>query len=256
MGKLDGLVALVTGGARGIGAGITRCLVEAGATVVVAQRNVAEGTNVLGAECLRADLSHSSQIETLITKIERRHGRLDVLVNNAGMMFEEHVTRVSEDDWDKMMAVNLKAPFLLTKHGARVMKNNGGGSIVNIGSIEGLAANPGHAAYCATKAGIHGLTQACAVDLGPDGIRVNAIAPGWIETDLVAEYIASVEDQEGFAKSLRALHPVQRIGQIDDVGRAAVFLADPKYAFITGQVLVVDGGRTAQLSLPESLRNA
>ena len=131
-----------------------------------------------------------------------------------------------------------------------LLRKDGGGSIINIGSIEGLAANPEHAAYCATKGGIHALTKAMAVDLGRDGIRVNAIAPGWIRSDLSDDYINAQANPEEAWESLHKMHPLGRIGEPMDVGKLAVFLASDDSAFVTGQVIVIDGGRTSKLPLP------
>ena len=252
--RLQGKVAIVTGGARGIGLGITRRFMEEGARVVVAQRTIDDVPE--GAHAIRTDLREVEQIDSLVKQVTAQFGVIDVLVNNAGIMFEEPVTTMTESQWDDMLTVNLRAPFLLIKHVVPVMRRNGGGVIVNIGSIEGEAANPRHTAYCTTKAGIHGMTRALAVELGEDAIRVNAIAPGWIETDLVKEYIAGVPDKVGFERSMKQLHPVRRLGQIEDIGQVAVFLASDESAFVTGQVIVADGGRLTQISLPEALRDS
>jgi meso-butanediol dehydrogenase/(S,S)-butanediol dehydrogenase/diacetyl reductase len=130
------------------------------------------------------------------------------------------------------------------------MRQRGHGSIINIGSIEGLAANPAHAAYCATKAGIHGMTRAMALDLGADGIRCNAIAPGWIASDLSDDYLSSQGDPAAAREALNGLHPVGRLGRPSDVGDLAVFLASERSSFLTGEVIVLDGGRTIKLPLP------
>jgi NAD(P)-dependent dehydrogenase (short-subunit alcohol dehydrogenase family) len=254
MSRLKGKVAIVTGGGRGIGAGIVRCFLEEEANVVVAQRSDVAADFEANVTFVRTDLSSTESITALAETVTCLHGGVDVLVNNAGVMFERHVRDMTEAEWDQILAVNLKAPFLLTQAVLASMEERGGGSIINIGSIEGLAANPGHTAYSATKSGIHGMTRAMAVDLGTSGVRVNAIAPGWIETDLVKEYVSQISDQEGFGKQLAELHPLGRAGQPIDIGRTAAFLASDDAAFITGQVIVVDGGRLTQISLPSSLR--
>ncbi|MCY1297161.1 3-oxoacyl-[acyl-carrier-protein] reductase FabG [compost metagenome] len=164
-------------------------------------------------------------------------------------MFELSLDEMSEDDWDRMMAVNMRAPVFLAKALLPQLRKRGG-SIVNIGSIEGLGANPWHAAYCGSKAGVHGFTRALAVDLGRDGIRCNAIAPGWINSDLSHAYIDAQPDPAQARAGLLKLHPVGRTGEPQDIGSVVVFLASDPAAFITGQVIVVDGGRTAKLPLP------
>ncbi|WP_419904398.1 SDR family NAD(P)-dependent oxidoreductase [Kiloniella sp.] len=254
MKKLDGKVALITGGGRGIGRGIVECFIEEGAHVVIAQRSeVPDDLLEFGGENIshhKIDLSDSVAIKTLIHNFSAKYGQLDILVNNAGLMFEMPVEEMEESDWDAMMAINLKAPFLLCKYSVPIMRKLRAGSIINIGSIEGIASNPNHSAYCTSKAGIHGLTRALAIDLGLDGIRCNAIAPGWIESDLSQIYLESLGPKEKVEAELKRLHPVGRLGMARDIGATAVFLASDSTDFLTGQVITVDGGRTAKLSLP------
>jgi meso-butanediol dehydrogenase/(S,S)-butanediol dehydrogenase/diacetyl reductase len=171
-------------------------------------------------------------------------------VNNAGIMFERSVADIRLDEWDRMMDINMRAPLFLAQAALPHLQRRGGGSIINIGSIEGLSANPLHAAYCASKAGIHGMTRAMAVDLGRDGIRCNAIAPGWIASELSENYLESQPDAASARKALDRLHPVGRVGRPADVGDLAVFLASDRSAFMTGEIVVLDGGRTAKLPLP------
>ncbi len=245
---LNGKNVVVTGGGRGIGRGITEQLLEAGASVLIAQRQAldADLQNHPQVYFVEADLA-SMESPNLIAKFAQEQlGGIDVLVNNAGFMFEKSIDDMNEQDWDRMMAVNLRAPAFLCKALVPQMRHRGGGSIINIGSIEGIGANPEHAAYCASKAGIHGLTRALAIDLG----RCNAIAPGWINSELSDAYLAAQADPRAARQALLRLHPVGRTGLPADVGGTVVFLASESSAFITGQVLVVDGGRTAKLPLP------
>lgn len=249
---LTGKNALVTGGGRGIGRGITEKLLAAGARVLVAQRqaldaDLADNPNLFYVEANLADSGAPADIARAASEL---FGGVDVLVNNAGLMFERPIEAMSEQDWDRMMILNLRAPVFLARELLGQMRRRGGGSIINIGSIEGLSANPEHVAYCASKAGLHGLTRALAVDLGRDGIRCNAIAPGWIDSDLSNAYIDAQRDPAGARLGLLAMHPVGRTGAPQDIGGAVVFLASDEAAFVTGQVLVVDGGRTAKLPLP------
>lgn len=249
--SLKNKVALVTGGGRGIGLGISRKLLDAGAAVLVAQRQ--EPRELLARERVffkAANLADPLQIAELMEYLKRQFGGCDVLVNNSGIMFEKTVEEMSVEDWDGMMAINLRAPFLLIKHCVPLMRARGGGSIINIGSIEGLASNPQHPAYCASKAGLHGLTAAIAVDHGQDRIRCNAIAPGWINSDLSEEYLDSMPDPQRIRRELKMMHPVGRLGEPEDVGSLAAWLASDESGFVTGQVFVVDGGRTKKLPLP------
>ncbi len=253
MGLLSGKVAIITGGGRGIGRGITERFVEAGAKVMIAQRTEPDPSSYASSEFLayhKTDMASSKSIAELVPATVSRFGQLDVLVNNAGIVFELPVEETSEDDWDRLVAVNLKGPFLLIKGAVKSLRAGGHGSIINISSIDGTGANPLHAAYCASKAGLNGLTRAVAVDLGKDGIRCNAIAPGWIDTEMSAEFIKSLSNREGFMDRVIALHPAGRLGTPADIGNLAVWLASDLSAFVTGQVYVADGGRTTKLPLP------
>jgi meso-butanediol dehydrogenase/(S,S)-butanediol dehydrogenase/diacetyl reductase len=165
------------------------------------------------------------------------------------MMQEARVEEMTLDDWQKNLTVNLTAPFLMIQAALPHLRNTKG-SIVNTGSIEGLGSNPGHAAYCASKAGLHGLTRAVAVDHGAEGIRCNAIAPGWIDTELNLDFIDSMPDPDAFRRDIGQIHPVARTGRPEEVAALAAFLAAEESGFITGQVYTVDGGRMAKLSLP------
>ncbi|GLZ86737.1 short-chain dehydrogenase [Metapseudomonas resinovorans] len=248
---LNNKVAVVTGGGRGIGRGITDKLLQAGARVLVAQRQPLEDSLAANPQVawVEVDLAERTAPSIIARAVEDRFGGADILVNNAGFMFERSLDEMDEDDWDRMMAVNLRAPVFLAKALLPQLRVRGG-SIVNIGSIEGIGANPWHTAYCGSKAGVHGFTRAMAVDLGRDGIRCNAIAPGWINSDLSHAYIDAQPDPAQARAGLLKLHPVGRTGEPEDIGNVVVFLASEAAAFITGQVIVVDGGRTAKLPLP------
>ncbi|MCV6589751.1 MAG: SDR family oxidoreductase [Marinobacterium sp.] len=248
---LSNRLAIVTGGGRGIGLGITLALLASGARVLVAQRQPLDEAlaNRDGVFYCQADLLQREAPEQ-IAGVAEQLGGCDILVNNAGFMAEQHISQMDEDDWDRMMIVNMRAPVFLARAVLEQMKRKQGGCIINIGSIEGLGANPFHAAYCGSKAGVHGFTRALAVDLGCDGIRCNAIAPGWINSDLSNDYINAQSDPEQARQGLYAMHPVGRTGEPEDIGALVAFLASDQAGFITGQVMVVDGGRTAKLPLP------
>ncbi len=241
----DGRVALVTGGRSGIGQAIARRLAAQGARVITAQR---------GADAERgwieADFTNPADPARVVEEVIRLAGRLDVLVNNAGVMQEARAEDMSLADWERTIRVNLTAPFLFIKAALPHLRAVGG-SIVNVGSIEGLGSNPRHAAYCASKAGLHGLTRAIAIDHGADGVRCNAVAPGWIDTDLNVDFINSMPDPVRFRQEIGRIHPVGRTGKAEEVGALVAWLASDEASFVTGQVWTIDGGRMARLSLPQ-----
>lgn len=244
MSRFSGKVALVTGGRSGIGRACAERLAVDGAQVFTAQRHPADGF-----ESIAVDLSDPTKPADVVSQVIEKAGRLDVLINNAGMMEEGTVEETSLEMWQQTLNTNLTAPFLLIKHAMPHLRDNKG-SIVNIGSIEGLGSNPRHPAYCASKAGLHGLTRAVAIDHGSDGVRCNAVAPGWINTDLNEAFIESMPDPTVFRERIGSLHPVGRTGTPANVAALVTWLASDDAAFVTGQIWTVDGGRMAKLSLP------
>lgn len=244
MTRFENKVALVTGGRSGIGRACAARLASEGARVFTAQRKATDDY-----ETVLADLADSEAPAKIIAQVVETAERLDLLVNNAGVMEEGTVEEMAPEVWQRTLAVNLTAPYLLIRAALPHLRETGG-AIVNIGSIEGLGANPRHPAYCASKAGLHGLTRAVAVDHGAEGVRCNAVAPGWIDTDLNLAFVESMPDPQSFRAEIGKLHPAGRTGAPEEVAALVAWLASEEAAFVTGEVYRVDGGRMAKLSLP------
>jgi len=243
--RIDGRVALVTGSTRGIGWATARLLAESGATVVVnghsseeAVQERVEELRGLGAEAsgVLADVADRGAVGEMFRHVHRAHRRLDILVNNAGVLEDALLGMIPDDAVERLLAVNTGGMIACLQGGARLMRRSGGGSIVNLGSIVGLAGNAGQVVYSATKAAVVGITRSAAKELAADGIRVNAVAPGFIDTDMVR----SLPD-EVFRERCDSI-ALGRIGTPDDVARAVLFFASDLGAYVTGQVLGVDGG--------------
>jgi len=215
--RFHGKVALVTGGRAGIGRAIAARLADEGARVLTAQR----GPDDLN-EAIAADFSDPTMPAQVVEEVVARAGRLDIVVNNVGIMQEADAETTTLAQWQQTLAINLTAPFLMIRAALPHLRKTKG-SIVNIGSVEGLAANPNHPAYCASKAGIHGLTRAIAVDHGAEGVRCNAVAPGWIETELNEGMIATQDDPEAFRAGLAKIHPIGGTGRPEDVAASSRF---------------------------------
>ena len=246
-GRLQGKIAVVTGGSRGIGRAMVERFLAEGASVATTARKAADSLpqnpNLL---FLTGDVSKAADVTRLFDAVRERFGALDILVNNAGTQVEKTIEHTSEEEFDRVMGVNVKGVFLCSKAALSLMRKRGGGSIVNISSYDGFVADPGLAVYCASKGAVHALTRAIAVDHGRDGIRCNTIAPGWIKTEMADAYMASLPDPEAARRNLVALHPVGRSGVPGDIAECALFLASDASAFISGQQFVVDGGLTAK----------
>ncbi|HXU58045.1 MAG TPA: glucose 1-dehydrogenase [Verrucomicrobiae bacterium] len=252
MGRLQGKVAIVTGGSRGIGRGIVQRFLAEGASVIATARRPPDQGLPSHEKLvfLAADVAKAGNVESLFAAAKQRFGGLDILVNNAGIQLQKPLEETSEADWDEVMAVNVKGIFLCCRAAAPLLRQRGGGSIINIGSYDGFVADPGLAAYCASKGGVHALTRAIAVDHGKDGIRCNAVCPGWIETEMAAAYLDSMADPAATRARLASIHPLGRTGQPADIASLALWLASAESAFITGQQFVADGGLTARAPQP------
>jgi len=241
---LEGKTALVTGGSRGIGEGIVRKLAALGANVVFTYRSSADQANAIIKDLnlgdkivgMQSDAADYTQAEELIKATLERFGSIDVLVNNAGITKDGLMLRMSEDQWDTVIEVNLKSVFNLTKHAMRPMMKNRGGSIINLTSVVGVFGNAGQANYAASKAGIIGFTKSIAKEVGSRNIRCNAIAPGFIDTEMTGELDEKTRD------AYLANVPLKRFGKVDEVSSMVAFLASDDSSYLTGQVLSVCGG--------------
>jgi NAD(P)-dependent dehydrogenase (short-subunit alcohol dehydrogenase family) len=243
--SLDGQVALVTGASYGIGRGLAQALAAAGARVVVAARSLSPITELareIDGFALRLDVADVPAIQAGVNTVAERFGRLDVLVNNAGLGENHDALDVTEADWDRLMAVNLKGLFFCCQAAARVMLPRGYGRIVNLSSQAGLVGIPRHAVYSASKGGVNQLTRVLALEWSARGVTVNAVAPTFIETPGTRERLA----EPAFRASVLERIPAGRVGTIDDVAAAVLYLASPAAGLVTGSVLAVDGGWTAQ----------
>lgn len=247
--SVAGLSVLVTGGGGGIGRAIADAFAEAGATVTACGRRdrPADLADTIGWR--QADLTEPGVCDAVVGEMRR----LDVLVNNAGLQIEKTVEHSTDDDWDRLMGINARAVFALSRAAIPAMRAGGGGSIVNIGSISGNTADPSMALYNASKAFVHGLTRSIAVDHGRDGIRCNAICPGWIMTDMVDAAFALAKDPARAKEDALARHAIGRFGEPRDIAEIALWLGSPASAFVTGQTITADGGLTAASPLNPGL---
>jgi NAD(P)-dependent dehydrogenase (short-subunit alcohol dehydrogenase family) len=242
-------VALVTGGGRGIGRALALALAEAGADVAVADVDVPSAESVAAevSACGRqglavaADVTSKPAVEVMVRMTLETLGGLDILINNAGIFPIAPVATITEEGWDRVMAINLKGVFLCSQAALAPMRQAGGGRIVNVASVSGLVGAVGLAHYAASKAGVIGFTKSLAREVAPMGITVNAIAPGIIETET-----ASQTFPKGALQAYQAQVPLRRLGRPEDLTALVVFLASPAAAYITGQVYAVDGGYTMQ----------
>ena len=241
---LSGKVALITGASRGIGQSISIILAQNGAHVICVSRNINDVQSVADkitnqkfvASAVSCDISSTNNVTELVKDIIEKHDRIDILINNAGITSDNLLMRMSEDDWDNVLNVNLKAAFTAIKAASRTMIKQRSGRIINISSVVGLMGNAGQVNYAASKAGLIGMTKSVARELASRGITANCIAPGYVETEMTNKLKDEVKS------SLNEQIPLGRIGNVEDIAYAVAFLASDEASYITGQTLAVDGG--------------
>jgi len=251
--RLAGKSAVITGGGTGIGQAIALAFAREGAQVAVAGRRKEKldetlhllqqaGCSALALEC---DVTKAADTQRVLKSAEDAFGKVNVLVNNAGALSVSTVENITEEDWDRVMATNVKGPFLMSRAALPAMRRAGGGSIINVGSVLGIVAIRDRAAYCASKGGVSMLTKAMALDHAQDNIRVNCVCPSIVESDMTRNLFAETEAGQQARESRLASIPLGRFGKPADIAGLTVFLASEESSWMTGTVIPVDGGVTA-----------
>ena len=248
MGKsLKNKVAVVTGGRGGIGRAISARFAKEGASVIAADISKGKGKLPAGVSFCELDVTEEASCENLLATAKKQYGKLDILVNTAGVEIEKTIEETSLEEWNRIFAINSTGTFLVSKYAIPLLRKAGGGSIINFGSYDGFIADPQLAAYCATKGAVHALTRAMACDYGPENIRVNAICPGFIDTPMLQSFFGDSGNIDTLQKAVRDIHPMRRYGTPDDVASLANWLAGDESQYASGQLWVLDGGLTAQV---------
>ena len=239
-------IALVTGGCGGIGRAICQRFHAEGA--VVYATDVASFTfDQPNIHVLHQDVGAEDDARAVMARVQEDHGQLDILVNAAGIEIEKTIEDTTLEDWNRSFSVNVSGTFLTSKHALPLMRAAGGGSIINFGSYDGFIADPSLAVYCATKGAVHALTRAMACDHGPEGIRVNAVCPGYVDTPMLQSFFGESGDIESLKQAVRNVHPIRSYGQPEDIANLVNWLAGDEARYASGQLWVIDGGLSAQV---------
>jgi NAD(P)-dependent dehydrogenase (short-subunit alcohol dehydrogenase family) len=249
MSSVGGRAFFVTGGASGIGLAVARLALQRGARVCIADRDVEalkRAAQALGSEAhtISCDVADAAQVISAVTEAVARMGRLDAVVNGAGVDHQAPLERVTDEDWARTLAVNLTGPMLVCRAAVPHLRRAGGGTIVNIASAAGLVPLPGRSAYCATKAGVVMFGKALAMELAVDGIRVNAVCPGAVDTPLFRTSYEDEDDASGALEAIRQRYALRRVAQPEELAEAVLYLSSPASSYVTGTAHAVDGGRS------------
>ena len=246
MGVLGGKTAFVTGGAGGIGTAVCARFAREGADVVAGDISGA-GEPPDGVTQLPYDVTDEANVEQTFAALSARWDKLDILVNAAGIEIEKTIEETSLEEWNRIFAINVTGMFLTTKHALPLLRKSPSASVINFGSYDGYIADPGLAAYCASKGAVHSLTRALACDHGPEGIRVNAICPGYVDTPMLQSFFRDAGNIETLKQAVRDVHPLRTYGTPADVANLVNWLASDEARYASGQLWVIDGGLTAQV---------
>jgi len=245
-GYLKDRIAVVTGGCGGIGRAVCQRFHAEGA--VVYATDVASfdffQSNI---HVLHHDVGSEEDAQAAMAHVEAEHGQLDILVNAAGIEIEKTIEETTLDEWNQSFSVNVNGTFLTSKHALPLMRKAGAGSIINFGSYDGFIADPSLAVYCATKGAVHALTRAMACDHGPEGIRVNAVCPGYVNTPMLQSFFGESGDIESLKQAVRDVHPIRNYGEPEDIANLVNWLAGDEARYASGQLWVIDGGLSAQV---------
>jgi meso-butanediol dehydrogenase/(S,S)-butanediol dehydrogenase/diacetyl reductase len=244
--QLKGKTAFVTGGSGGIGAAICERFSREGAQVIAADIHP-PGNTLRGVDFLEYDVTSESTVTSTFTELQQRWEQLDILVNAAGIEIEKTIEDTTLEEWNHIFAINVTGMFLTSKYALPLLRKSAGASVINFGSYDGSIADPGLAAYCATKGAVHALTRAMACDHGPEGIRVNAICPGYVNTPMLQSFFGESGDIETLKQAVRDVHPLRTYGEPADIANLVNWLASDEARYASGQLWVLDGGLSAQV---------
>jgi meso-butanediol dehydrogenase/(S,S)-butanediol dehydrogenase/diacetyl reductase len=243
---LEGKTAFVTGGTGGIGSAICARFAREGAQVIAADLSQ-QGELPDQVEFAAYDVTDETICQNTFTTLAERWDKLDILINAAGIEIEKTIEDTTLEEWNRIFAINVTGMFLTSKYALPLLRKSDGASVINFGSYDGYIADPGLAAYCATKGAVHALTRAMACDHGPEGIRVNAICPGYVDTPMLQSFFGESGDIESLKQAVRDVHPTRTYGTPEDIANLVNWLASDEARYASGQLWVIDGGLSAQV---------